>query len=79
MDECRRGNGYVALSINHQDIAAFQDCAGFRFRPWERRALVAMDKARRAWLNKRVEKPDDDAPAADAPELTPEAFDALFG
>lgn len=76
MDQCRRGNGYAALPINHQDLAGFQACAGFRFRPWERRAILAMDRKRLAWLNKRDE---DGAPAGDAPELTPEMFDALFG
>ncbi|WP_428029813.1 hypothetical protein [Ancylobacter sp.] len=80
MDQCRGGlvcgDRYIYSSVTHADIAGFQACAGVQFRPWERRALLAMDRARLAWLNKRddkaTDKPKDD-------DLTPEMFDALFG
>lgn len=78
MDQCRRGNGYSADAINHADLAAFQTCAGFRFRAWERRAVFAMDRARLAWLNRPKEEGEAAAPD-DVPGLTPELFDAMFG
>ena len=81
MDQCRGGqpigDAYIFAAIDHQAIAGFQACAGFRFRPWERRAVFAMDRARLAHLNKR--RDGDGAPDGDAPELTPEMFDAIFG
>lgn len=77
LDGCRRGNGYAAFGINHQDIAAFQELAGFRFRAWERKALLAMDCVRVAKINDSVGKPKDEA-SAERP-MSPELFDALFG
>jgi hypothetical protein len=78
MDQCRRGNGYNADAINHQDVSAFQDCAGLRFRPWERRAIFAMDRTRLAWLNKRDAGPGE-VPAKDAPVLRHGMIGEMFG
>lgn len=81
MDQCRRGNGYGADPVNHADLAGFQACVGRRFDPWERRAIFAMDRVRLAHLNKRDDKASTESAlaASDAPELTTELFDAMFG
>ncbi len=79
MDASRRYDYFAGAAhpINHQDIAAFQDVSGFRLRSWERRAILAMERARLSWLNRSSEQREAGKVASLRP-MTPDLFDALF-
>lgn len=85
MDMCRGGlavgYSYIFSAITHQDVAAFQSCVDSRLSTWERRAIFEMDRVRLSHLNKRDDKASTESAlaASDAPELTTELFDAMFG
>lgn len=82
MDRRRSSNGYGANAISHHEIAEFSRLYGVRFKPWELRALDAMEIARLAFLNKRdevpAEEPSAQASVVQSAPMTPQLFDALF-
>lgn len=73
LDRRRQGNGYEALAISHQEIEACTRLYGVELRPWEVRALDAMEQARRKWLN----TPEKDRKSSKP--LTPDLFRTLIG
>ena len=73
LDRRRQGNGYEALAISHQEIEACTRLYGLRLRPWEVRALDAMEQARRKWLN----TPEKERKSAKP--LTPDLFRMMLG
>lgn len=75
LDQRRQSNGYGANAIDHREIEACARLYGVDLRPWELRALVAMERDRLTWLNT---DPKDRRTVAAEP-LTVDRFRTLFG
>lgn len=73
LDARRQSNGYGANAISHQEVAACAGLYGVRLRPWEMRALDAMERARLVWLNLPEKERNKPQP------MTPELFRSMFG
>ena len=73
LDRRRQGNGYGANAVSYQEIDACARLYGVRLRPWEMRALDAMERARLVWLN------TDEKDRPSAQPMTPDMFRSLFG
>jgi hypothetical protein len=83
MDRRRTGNGYSANAISHEEIAECGRLYGIQFKPWELRALDAMERARLLFLNLREDEPEANPAKGDdkstpGQTLTPVLFKALF-
>ena len=78
LDAVRRGNGYSAHAINHQDILNFQLARKVELLDWEVDAILAMDIRRLEYLHRDI-TPQNEPTVVSSRPFTPDLFDAVMG